>query len=75
VTALDRGAIDRAGLESAPSVWWYTLRAWEGPITRFGVEIIAHAQKCSSCGEALYDYEEERGRSASSTPMRSATAG
>lgn len=35
-----------------------TLRAWEGPITRMGVEIVARAQRCSSCGEELYDYDE-----------------
>lgn len=35
-----------------------TLRAWEGPITRMGVEIIARGQRCTSCGEELYDYEE-----------------
>lgn len=35
-----------------------TLRAWEGPITRLGVEILVRARKCSSCEEELYDYEE-----------------
>jgi hypothetical protein len=35
-----------------------TLTAWQGPITRMGVEIVAHGQRCSSCGEQLFDYEE-----------------
>lgn len=35
-----------------------TLCAWEGPITRMGVEFVARGQRCSSCGEELYDYEE-----------------
>jgi putative zinc finger/helix-turn-helix YgiT family protein len=34
------------------------LGAWEGPITRLGVEVLAHGRRCSSCGEELYDYEE-----------------
>jgi len=34
------------------------LHAWEGPITRLGVEIVARGQRCSSCGEELFDYEE-----------------
>jgi putative zinc finger/helix-turn-helix YgiT family protein len=35
-----------------------TLQPWEGPITRMGVEITARGQRCSSCGEMLFDYEE-----------------
>lgn len=35
-----------------------TLRAWEGTITRMGVEISARGERCSSCGEQLFDYEE-----------------
>ena len=35
-----------------------TLAAWQGTITRMGVEIVAHGQHCSSCGEQLFDYEE-----------------
>lgn len=35
-----------------------TLRAWEGPITRLGVEIVARGQRCLSCGEELFDYDE-----------------
>jgi putative zinc finger/helix-turn-helix YgiT family protein len=35
-----------------------TLRDWEGPITRMGIEIVARGRRCSSCGEQLFDYEE-----------------
>ena len=35
-----------------------TLEAWEGAITRMGVEIIARGERCSSCGETLFGYEE-----------------
>ena len=35
-----------------------TLSAWEGTITRMGVEIVARGQRCSSCGEELYDAKE-----------------
>ena len=35
-----------------------TLRAWEGPITRLEVEILARGKRCSSCGETLFDYDE-----------------
>lgn len=35
-----------------------TLKAWEGTITRMGVEIAARGERCSSCGEQLFDYEE-----------------
>src|SRR4051812_30443702 len=35
-----------------------TLRAWESPVSRFGVEVLAHGQRCSVCGEELYDAKE-----------------
>ena len=41
-----------------PSCKQDTLSAWKGRITRMGVEIDAIGQRCSSCGEELYSYEE-----------------
>lgn len=35
-----------------------TLEAWEGTVTRMGVEITARGERCSSCGETLFGYEE-----------------
>ena len=35
-----------------------TLRSWEGPTRRMGVEVLAHGEKCSSCGETLFDEQE-----------------
>jgi DNA-binding transcriptional regulator YiaG len=43
---------------NCPTCTKNTLGAWEGPITRLGVEIVARGKRCSSCGEELYDYEE-----------------
>ena len=34
------------------------LRPWEGPVIRLGVEIAARGQRCSSCEETLFDYDE-----------------
>jgi putative zinc finger/helix-turn-helix YgiT family protein len=37
-----------------------TLKAWEGKITRMGVELTAHGERCSACGEQLFDYAEAK---------------
>lgn len=34
------------------------LRAWEGDITRRGIQILARGRRCLACGETLYDHEE-----------------
>ena len=41
-----------------PSCKKNTLRVWEGPITRMGVTLVARGQRCTSCGEDLFDYDE-----------------
>src|SRR5215216_2683143 len=35
-----------------------TFRAWEGPDQRMGVDFVARGQRCSNCGETLFDFEE-----------------
>lgn len=35
-----------------------TMRPWEGPITRRGVQIDARGERCTSCGDTLFDYSE-----------------
>jgi putative zinc finger/helix-turn-helix YgiT family protein len=35
-----------------------TIRAWEGRIERYGVEIAAHGKRCRECGETLFDLVE-----------------
>jgi putative zinc finger/helix-turn-helix YgiT family protein len=35
-----------------------TIRTWEGRIERYGVEIVAHGQRCRDCGETLFDAAE-----------------
>ncbi|HWO22456.1 MAG TPA: type II TA system antitoxin MqsA family protein [Kofleriaceae bacterium] len=44
-----------------PSCKKDALRDWAGRITRMGLEIAAHGQRCSACGETLFD-DEEAGR-------------
>jgi putative zinc finger/helix-turn-helix YgiT family protein len=34
------------------------LQGWEGHITRMGIKISARGQRCTACGETLYDHEE-----------------
>jgi DNA-binding transcriptional regulator YiaG len=41
-----------------PSCQGDVLRAWEGHITRSGIQIVACGRRCSACGETLYDHEE-----------------
>ena len=35
-----------------------TMSSWEGSLTRMGVQILARGEKCSSCGEMLFDDSE-----------------
>jgi putative zinc finger/helix-turn-helix YgiT family protein len=35
-----------------------TIRAWEGRVERYGVEIAAHGKRCRACGETLFDLAE-----------------
>lgn len=35
-----------------------TMRSWEGPMEVGGVTIMARGDRCSSCGETTFDYEE-----------------
>lgn len=35
-----------------------SFRAWEGPVQMLEVEIVAHGQRCRSCGEILFDGSE-----------------
>lgn len=37
-----------------------TLEAWEGTITRMGIAFTARGERCSACGEQLFDYEEAK---------------
>lgn len=41
-----------------PSCKGEALGAWEGHLTRRGIQILAHGHRCSACGETLYDHEE-----------------
>lgn len=35
-----------------------TLRAWEGHVERYGIEIAAHGKRCRECDEMLFDLAE-----------------
>jgi putative zinc finger/helix-turn-helix YgiT family protein len=35
-----------------------TIRTWEGRIVRYGVEIVAHGQRCRDCDETLFEAAE-----------------
>ncbi|HWU86525.1 MAG TPA: type II TA system antitoxin MqsA family protein [Kofleriaceae bacterium] len=35
-----------------------TLREWKGKTERLGIELDARGLRCSSCGEAVFDWEE-----------------
>lgn len=35
-----------------------TFRAWEGPIVLRGVQVAARGERCSNCGEILFDGSE-----------------
>lgn len=41
-----------------PSCKREALGAWEGHLTRRGIQILARGCRCSACGEILYDHEE-----------------
>lgn len=37
-----------------------TVRAWQGRVERYGIELAAHGRRCRSCGELLFDLAEMR---------------
>lgn len=41
-----------------PSCKKDALRAWEGDITRWGIQIRARGRRCLACGETLLSHEE-----------------